>query len=224
MPTQIDLVQALQNRRSIRGFKQDAVEPSVIREILTLANRSPSYTNSQPWEVAVVSGKTRDALSQTLYELAASNAPASPDLPNPDSWPDAIAQRTKTHNIKRFEHLGIGRDDKERRKEMRLKNFQFYDAPYALFIFMDEGCGAWSTMDIGGFTQSISLAAQAYGLGTCMQASLAYYPDAVRDALGIPASKKLLVGMSIGVPDLEAPLNAYQTARMALNEFVRWYD
>ena len=220
----INIVQALGNRQSVRGFKPDPIDPAVIKDILATANRSPSFTNSQPWEVAVVTGPKRDALSQTLYELAASNAPTNPDLPVPSSWPTAIADRTKTHNIKRFEHLGIGRDDTQRRNEMRLKNFAFFNAPCALFILMDEGCGPWSVMDIGGFTQSISLASQAHGLGTCMQASLAYYPDAVRQALDIPASKKLLVGMSLGVPDTDAPLNAYRSARMDLDEFVRWYE
>jgi len=224
MHNQIALVQALQNRRSVRGFKPDPVEPAVINEILALANRSPSFTNAQPWEVAVVTGKTRDTLSKTLLELATSNAESNPDLASPMSWPPAIAARTKTHNINRFKHLGIGREDTEKRAQMRLKNYQFFDAPVALFIFKDEGCGEWSTMDIGGFTQSIALAAQAYGLGTCMQASLTYYPDAVRTALDIPANKKLLVGMSMGVPDFEAPLNAYHSTRMELNEFVRWYD
>lgn len=223
MANNIDIVQALTDRKSVRGFKPDPIDPAVINEILTVANRSPSFTNSQPWEVAVVQGQTLRSLGQTLFELASSNAPTHPDLPVPASWPPAIADRTKTHNIKRFEHLGIGRDDAEKRNEMRLKNFNFFNAPCALFIFMDEGCGPWSVMDIGGFTQSISLAAQAFGLGTCMQASLAYYPDAVRTTLSIPASKKLLVGMSMGVPDSEAPLNAYRSARMRLDEFVQWY-
>jgi len=224
MPTQIDLIQTLQNRRSVRGFKPDPIDPKVIKDILTLANRSPSFTNSQPWEVAVVTGQTRDALSHTLLELATSKAETNPDLALPSGWPAVIAQRTKTHNIKRFEHLGIGREDVQKRSEMRLKGYHFYDAPCALFIFKDEGCGDWSTMDIGGFTQSISLAAQAHGLGTCMQASLAYYPDAVRSMLDIPATKKLLVGISIGVPDFDAPLNAYHSTRTELDEFVRWYE
>jgi nitroreductase len=63
-----------------------------------------------------------------------------------------------------------------------------------------------------------------HGLGTCLQASLANYPDAIRASLGIPASKKLLVGLSIGVPDLEAPLNAYRSARMPIEDFVTWFD
>ena len=224
MPNQIELVQALKDRRSVRGFKPDPIEPAVINEILALANRSPSFTNSQPWEVAVVTGKTRDALSKTLLELATSNAESNPDLASPTSWPDNIAARTKTHNINRFKHLGIGREDTEKRTQMRLKNYEFFDAPCALFVFKDEGCGEWSTMDIGGFTQSIALAAQAYGLGTCMQASLTYYPDAVKAALDIPSTKKLLVGMSIGVPDFDAPLNAYHSTRINLDEFVRWYE
>ena len=219
----IDVLQALADRHSVRGFKSDPISTDIIKEVLSIANRSPSFTNSQPWEVAVVTGQTLQALGKTLFELASTNAPTHPDLPAPASWPPAIAERTKTHNIKRFERLGVGRDDTERRNQLRLENFKFFGAPCAMFVLMDEGCGPWSVMDIGGFTQSISLAAQAFGLGTCMQASLAYYPDAVRTALNIPASKKLLVGISLGVPDRDAPLNAYKSGRMALDEFVQWH-
>jgi len=224
MNNKLELLEGLNNRRSVRGFKPDPTDAATIEAILAVASRSPSFTNTQPWEVAVVSGKTRDELSQILSDLAQANTPAQADMPPPTSWPQAAAERSKTHNINRFKHLGIGREDTERRNQMRLQNYQFYGAPCALFIFMDEGFGDWSTMDVGGFTQSISLAAQAWGLGTCMQASLAYYPEAVRTHLGIAASKKLLVGMSLGLPDWQAPLNAYQSARMSTEEFVRWYD
>ncbi len=224
MDKTLGVLDALENRRSVRGFKPDPIDTATIRAILTIASRSPSFTNTQPWEVAVVTGATRDLLSQKLSELALANTPAQADMPPPTTWPQAAAERSKVHNINRFKHLGIGREDTEKRNQMRMQNYQFYGAPCALFIFMDEGFGPWSTMDVGGFTHSISLAAQAFGLATCMQASLAYYPDTVRQCLAIAPTKKLLVGMSVGLPDWQAPLNAYQSARMTLDEFVQWFD
>lgn len=220
----MDLLQGLNSRRSVRGFKSDAVSKKTVEDILATAGRSPSYTNTQPWEVVAVTGKKRDELSALLYELASNGAPMTPDVPTPKTWPDEAANRSKTHNINRFKALGIGRDDTDKRDALRLENYRFFGAPWVLLVFMDEGYGPWSTMDMGGFTHAITLAALGHGLGTCLQASLTYYPDAVREFLGIPSSKKLLVGMSLGVPDENAPLNAYKSARMEATDFVKWYE
>jgi nitroreductase len=218
------MLDGLRARRSIRGFKPDSISHETIERILQLAARSPSFTNTQPWEVAVVMGKKRDALSDILYQLAAQGAAVTPDMPTPQTWPNAAAERSKTHNINRFKALGVGREDTERRNELRLENYRFFGAPVVFFIFMDEGFGPWSTMDMGGFTHALALAAIGHGIGTCMQASLTYYPDAVRDYLGIEPAKKLMVGMSVGVPDLDAPLNAYESVRMQTHEFVQWFE
>ncbi len=220
----MDLLQGLKTRRSVRGFKADPVSHEVLEDILQLAGRSPSFTNTQPWEVAVVTGQKRDDLSALLFDLASSGAAMTPDVPSPTDWPEGAANRSKTHNANRFAALGIGRDDTAKRNELRLENYRFFGAPCVLLIFMDEGFGPWSTMDMGGFTHAITLAALGHGLGTCLQASLTYYPDAVRNFLNIAPSKKLLVGMSLGVPDETAPLNAYHSARMQTNEFVSWYE
>jgi nitroreductase len=219
----MELLQGIQTRRSIRGFQPKPVPQELIRTVLSAAGRSASYTNTQPWEVAVVTGAKRDELSGILYELARSNTPTNYDVLTPTSWPDALEQRSKIHGSRRFEALGIGRGDTERRNELRLKNFQFFDAPCAMFMFMDSTLGPWSTLDMGIFLNSLTLSAHGAGLGCCLQASLAGYPDAIRDCLGIPNTKKLIVGMSMGYPDLDAPLNAYHSARMEIDEFVKWY-
>jgi nitroreductase len=219
----MELIEGLETRRSVRGFKPGPIAPELINRILNAANRSPSYTNSQPWEVAIVTGAKRDELSQILYQLAASGAPANSDEPAPKSWPEDIAERTKVHGAKRFAALGVGRDDHVRRDQLRLANFKFFDAPCAMLIFMDKSLGPWSTLDMGIFIQSLTLAAHGLGLGTCLQASLSYYPDAVRKTLNIPDSKKLICGLSLGYPDLDAPLNIYRSARKELKDFATWY-
>jgi len=220
----VELLQAMAKRRSIRGFKADLVSKQTLEEVLRMAGRSPSYTNTQPWEVSVVTGACRDALSHRLYELAASGTPGQADVPVPQAWSAATAERSKTHNINRFSALGVARDDTERRQQLRLENFRFFGAPCAMFVWMDESLGPWSNMDVGGFLHALSLSAMGHGLGVCLQASLANYPDAIREHLGVPNSKKLLVGLSMGVPDMDAPLNAYRSARMDIDDFVTWHD
>lgn len=219
----MELLQGIETRRSIRGFKSTPVPEETIRKILQVASRSPSYTNTQPWEVAVVTGKKRDELSNILYDLANSDAPSNSDLPISANWPAELEKRAKEHGARRFRALTIEREDAERRKEMRLMNFRFFGAPCVIFLFMDRTLGPWSTLDMGMFAQSLALAAHDLGLGTCLQASLVNYPDAIREFLGLSKTKKLVMGISLGYPDPIAKLNAYQSARISVDDFVRWW-
>jgi nitroreductase len=54
----MDLLKGIVTRKSCRGFKPTPIKKEIIQQILIAASRSPSYTNTQPWEVAVVTGKT----------------------------------------------------------------------------------------------------------------------------------------------------------------------
>ena len=127
----MELLHGLETRRSIRGFEPKAVPQDLIRTVLKAAGRSASYTNTQPWEVAVVTGAKRDELSGILYELARSNTPTNYDVLTPTSWPEAHEQRAKVHGSRRFEALGVGRGDTSRRNELRLKNFEFFEWTFA---------------------------------------------------------------------------------------------
>lgn len=219
----MNIIEAIKNRRSIRAFKADPIPDEILKKIMKSAGKSPSYTNTQPWEVAVVSGKIKDKLSRELYKIASSDTPITPDIPKPLVWPEELEKRSKEHGERRFKVLGIGREDTEKRKNLRLLNFKFYGAPAVLFIFMEKNLGGWSIMDIGMFAQTIMLSALEYGLGTCPQAALTDYPHIVKKYLNIPESKKLVLGMSIGYPDNEALINTYRSMRVEIDELVKWY-
>jgi len=219
----MELVEGIETRRSFRAFRPVSVTKETIDRILEAAGRSPSYTNTQPWEVAVVSGKKKEELRKILHKMAESNVTPNPDLPTPSVWPPELEKRAREHGARRFKALGIERENEQQRKELRLRNFEFYGAPSVLFLFMDSKLSSYSIFDMGLFAQSLILAAHSFGLGSCLQAALANYPDAVREFLGIPRTKLLVLGISMGYPDLEAPINTYRSARVGLNDFVRWY-
>lgn len=219
----MDLLQGINSRQSIRGFQSTPVSEMLLRDVLQAAGRSPSYKNTQPWEVSIVSGAKRDALAEVLFKLASDNTPPKYDFPAPESWPAALDFRSKDHGTRRFNALGVARDNQTLRNALRLQNFKFFGAPCAVFFFMDASLEHWSTLDMGLFLQSFTLAAHGAGLGTCMQASVSGYPDAIRQYLEIPSSKKLIVSMSLGYPDMEAPINSYQSTRMDIDEFTTWH-
>jgi nitroreductase len=220
----MEMLEGIAARRSCRAFKSAPIPKETMERILEAAARSPSYTNTQPWEVVVVSGKKKNELGKILYDMAEGGVPVNPDLPAPKGWPPELDRRAREHGARRFRALGIERENEQQRKELRLLNFKFYGAPCVLFLFMDRTLTSWSIFDIGLFTQSLILAAHSLGLDSCLQASIAGYPDAVRDFLGIPKTKLLVLGISLGYPDLKAPINTYQSSRVSPKDFVRWYD
>ena len=83
----MEILEGIKTRQSIRAFKPNPINRDVMKKILEAASNSPSYSNTQPWEVVVVSGKKKHELSGKLLELARAKAPTNPDLPTPKSWP-----------------------------------------------------------------------------------------------------------------------------------------
>ena len=220
----MELLDGIETRRSIRGFEPTPIPEEIMGKILKAASSSPSYTNTQPWEVAVVSGKKKDELSKILYELASAKAATNPDTPMPKDWPPELAQRSGEHGARRLKTLGVEREDEEGREKLRLMNYEFYGAPCILFLFMDSSLGPWSIFDMGLFAQNLILAAHSFGVESCLQASVTNYADEIRKFLGVPETKKLIIGISIGYPDTEAKLNTYQSIKQKPEEFVRRYS
>lgn len=220
-------MEALDNittRLSYRVFKNDPILKSDLNKIIEAASNSPSYTNTQPWELAVVTGKNKDKLAGELLELAKMNAPTSPDISKPESWPPVLEARSMEHGKRRLETLGIARSDKEGREKLRLMNYEFYGAPCALFLFMDGSLGEWSVYDMGLFTQNLILTAHSLGVGSCIQASVVDYAKEIKRFLNIPESNKLLACISMGYPDPDAKLNLYRSIKKKPEQFVHWYE
>jgi nitroreductase len=220
----MELLEGIKTRRSYRGFKPTPIPEEIMKQILEAAGNSPSYQNTQPWEVAVVSGKKRDELSKIVHELAKAKTPQNSDLVHPKSWPSEHEARAREHGARRLRAMGVEREDEEARETLRLMNYEFYGAPCVILLFMDRTLGHWSVYDMGLFSQTLQLAAHSFGLGTCIQASVPGYPDEIRKFLGIPESRQLVIAISIGYPDMEAKLNTYRSIKMKLEEFVRWYS
>lgn len=220
----MDAIECITGRMSIRKFKPDPVPKELIMEVLSVAARSPSYKNSQPWEVAVVSGRKKEELSSLLLSLFHRGEKPVPDLPEPTSWPESIARRIEEHRLKRAKALGRDLSDPAALQQMKIANYNFYGAPCAIFIFQDSSLSMWSIFDAGIFAYGIMLAARAKGLGTVPQAFLVDYAPHIKRFLGIPEDKRLVIGISIGYPDNEAMENSFRSERMALKEFVRWIE
>jgi nitroreductase len=219
----MDVIEGIESRRSIRAFKNTPIPEKTIQKILKAAANSPSYTNTQPWEVVVVSGEKKEGLSDLIYELARSKAEAHPDIPSPQQgWAPEHAARLGEHGARRLAAVGVARDDEAGRDELALRNFRFYGAPCAIFLFMEGSLNEWSVFDMGLFTQNLILAAHALGVESCLQASVPNYSPEIKKFLGIPEKKRLVICISLGFADPDAKLNTYRAVKQTPEEFTQW--
>jgi len=217
----MDAIECIKSRMSIRKFRPDPVLEDLLIEIIEAAKWSPSYKNSQPWEVAIVSGEKKESLSKMLIDLLDKNEPPCPDIPEPQSWPPAEKARIDSLMKMRSEQTGKDLNDPKVKRKAKTVNFNFYKAPHGIFLFQDASLSLWSLFDIGLFAQSLMLAAHAHGVGTVPQAFLTDYALQVKKFLGIPETKRLVLGISAGYPDWESPANKFKTDRVDRDKFLR---
>lgn len=220
----MDAIECIMTRKSIRKFTPEPVPGETLTKVFDAARRSPSYKNSQPWEAVVVSGTKKEELSRRLIDIVERGTRPYPDIPEPESWPPAEGARIADLMKKRAQAAGVDLNDPEVLKKAKIANFGFYGAPHAIYLFQDSSLTQWSIFDIGLFAQSLMLAAHAHGLGTVPQAFTTDYARDVKEFLGIPENKRLVLGISIGYPDMTSDVNAFTSDRAELDEIVRWVE
>jgi nitroreductase len=212
----------LDQRWACRQFLPDQIPHEVIERLLTLALRTPSWSNTQPWQVVVTEGAATDRFREALVAHVRSGAPATPDLAHPAGFSGPYRQRRKESGIQLYESLGIGKGDAEASLRQFVRNFEFFDAPHVAIISTEDELGPYGAIDTGLFVNTVLLAAHSLGLATIPQASVASYSPFIRDYFGLPGTRRVLAAISFGYPDTEHPVNSFRTARADLDEIVTW--
>ncbi len=220
----MEAIDCITTRKSIRKFTDQPVSRELIMDVIRTAQQSPSYKNSQPWEVAVVSGDKKEGLSRLMIDLLATDTAATPDLAAPTSWPAPEQARIKELFQMRLEATGIDLSAPAIIKKAKRANFSFYGAPLAVYLYQESSLSEWSLFDLGLFAQSLMLAAHGKGLGSVPQAFITDYSAEVKEYLGIPATKRLVLGLSVGYPDMESSVNKLTTSRAPAEEITTWFE
>jgi len=221
----MNVIKALKQRHSTRAFLDRPVSREQVRRLLDAALQAPSGANTQPWEVAVVTGKTRTRLQQALLDAYASGTPAQMDYQYyPLKWREPYGGRRNACAMQLYQALEIRREDRERRRTQWMANYRAFDAPVMLMFFLQRGFEAGSFIDYGLFLQSLMLAALDEGLATCPQAALGEYAGIVKELLEYPRDSVLICGMALGYEDTAAAVNQYRTPRAEVEAFTRFFD
>ncbi len=214
-----DLEDAIGERHSTRMFLRDEPVPQyLVEEALTLAMRAPSNSNIQPWHLVLASGRGRNRLVEALLEVAAVESPSVPVLP------ESFAHMRRDLGALVYGSMGIARHDADARRIAVLRNWEFFRAPLAGIVCMHRDLDYVDAIGVGMFLQTFLLALTARGLGTCVQVSIAGYPDVVREQLNISEDLRILTGLAIGYPDPSFAANDLRVPRNAVRDNVVFVD
>ena len=230
--TQTVVDAAITSRMSARAYTAQPVPRAIIAELLQVASRAPSGTNTQPWKVYVLQGDSRNSLCEKVC-TAHDAIRANPELATqyreeydyyPEKWVSPYIDRRRENGWSLYGLLGIGKADKDKMHLQHQRNYKFFDAPVGLMFTVDKVMGRGSLVDYGMFLQSIMVAARGHGLHTCAQAAWNGFGKIILPHIGAGPDEMLICGMALGYADETDVVNTLKTPRVPVEEFTHWLD
>src|ERR1700753_356020 len=207
-----------------RASLPQPVPRETIEHVLTAAQRTASWCNSQPWQVLIASGAAKEKFRETIYGKVASGAAEDGDFPFPREYLGVYLERRRESGFQLYNTLGIARGDKVAYARQALENFNFFGAPHVAIIHTDEALGIYGAIDCGAYVGNFLLAVQALGLGAIPQAALAHQSGLIRRHFGIGDDRRVVCGISFGFPDRDHKINSYRTSRADVAEAAVFVD
>lgn len=207
-------------RRSIRGYKQEPVPKSVVREIIELAMRAPSSMNTQPWNFYVLTGEPLDKVRSGNVERILAGVPDSREFRGHGAYAGAHRERQIEVAVQLFTAMGIERDNKEKRQDWVLRGFRQFDAPVSIVVTYDKSIegGDIGPFDCGAVTNALVNAAWSRGLGCVINSQGIMQSPVVREHAGISDDQVIMICVAMGYPDDSFAANAVVSRRKSVDD------
>jgi len=214
----MDVLTAMKERRSTRAYLRRPLERETIEALLSHALEAPSAINLQPWEITVVSGEEKERLSRILVvRMKERNISCGPGASRP------LAEHFRARQRGLLDCMLPGLPDGVPFQDfINEGSCNFYGAPAALILTIDDVFSSARMTDMGVIVGYLVLAAHAMGLGTCPIGLISAFEDDIKDLLNLREERKVVIGMALGYPDPDAPINKVRSDRVELSEVVKW--
>jgi nitroreductase len=213
---------AINTRQSVRAFLPTPVKRVTVEELLTLAARSASGSNIQPWRVRVIAGDVRDRMVKGIFDAVERDGfePYQREWNYyPVNWREPFLGRRRKIGWDMYNLLDVAKGDFEGTQRARMRNYEFFGAPVGMIFTLDEDLEIGSWLDLGIYLGTLMIAARGHGLHTCPQAAFADFHKVIRPILDIPEKEIIVCGMALGHIDPDAPVNELATSRAPLADF-----
>lgn len=218
------LEEAVKSRRSVRGFLDKPVPKEIINKAFEIAQRSPSNSNIQPWQVFVASGVTRDAIRELLLAQFNHGFERISEFDYPERFEAPYRKRQVDCAVAMYSEMGIARDDKLGRLNALLRNFELFDAPHVAFFCMDKSFPASVAVDVGMYAQTLMLAFTSLGVGSCAMGALRNWTNIPREVFNFSDNLGVLFGMTFGYEDTSLPVNRLRMHRNPVEDCVTFKE
>ncbi len=219
----MDIIEAIRTRRSIRQFKSDEVPKEVLTQLIDISRWSPSGSNTQPWEFAILGGKTLEEVNKDIINRR-KDSPGHPDIPYPPMpEPYRTRQKEVLQTMNAYQHPRDAQGLRKKNEADRNTDGVFFGAPDAIIVYTDREICPRAFLGLGMIAQTISLAALHFGLATCIMSMVTYWPEVYREKNIIPENKLIAFGIVVGYPDMEASVNNFPRTREPVDSFTHWY-
>jgi nitroreductase len=217
---------------SARAFTTQPVPRELITQLLAQASRAPSGTNTQPWKVYVLQGKSRDTLVEKVcaaHDEVRAHPEKAADYREPydyypEKWVSPFIDRRRENGWSLYGLLGITKADKDKMHAQHQRNYRFFDAPVGLMFTLDKVMGRGSLVDYGMFLQTLMLSARGMGLHTCPQAAWNGFGSIILPHIGAGDNEMLVCGMALGYADTSEIVNTFRTPREPVESFTQWLE
>ncbi|MGB6537135.1 MAG: nitroreductase [Xanthobacteraceae bacterium] len=222
----MDVFDAVSSRIACRAFRDQPVDPKIVRDLIVRAARAASGGNLQPWQLYALTGAPLAELRRRVAEHIDGRDPRHDDAEYPiypETMWEPYKSRREEHGVQLYGALKIARGDAEGRLGQYKRNFAFFDAPVALFIAVDRKLGPGQWADLGGYIHALMFLARGHGLDTCPQESWARMHPIVRAFVKMPPEQMLFCALAIGYGDHSHPANSFRSPRAELPQFCRFF-
>jgi len=216
----VNVIDAIMSRRSIRAFKPEPPTEDELMKILAAANQSPSWADTQPWEVFAAGGAALARIRERFLANYENGVPLGNDVLRPCEWPPGPKQRMLNFIEARCAALGVIPGDEAEREASMRRNLEFFGAPVVVYLCLHKDLTPWSYFDLGLFAQSLMLAGMEYSMGSVVAVNLVAYPDIIRQELEIPDECTVMIGIALGYEDPEDNANQVRSIRRPVEDAV----
>ena len=207
----------LTREHATRKFTDQRVSEKTVRKVIEEAQRTPSLLNSQPWRIYVAEGEVAKTIRKEHEEKTLANEEPHEEF---DSllnveW-DTFPSKNMATMSETLVYLLRGEADDFDQAQLKL-----FNAPVIVFLTIPKQSPAWSIFDLGGFSQTLMLAANNRGLSTMPAHAFVKYPEVIRKYLDIPEDETIGIGIGLGYPNKKATINNYKSKRVPLDEILK---
>ena len=205
----------MEKRYSARDFTSKEIAESDLCEIIEISELSPSWANTQPWNVYIATGESLNKIREKWIEQNTAEIEGNSDLPT--GHREDFGKRGLNNRDQFFgEALEVVGNPEDFAKTQHV----LFNSTAIVYLTIPKGSPMWSVYDLGAFSMSLMLAASEKDIDSIPAYELIKYHEVLRENLPIPESEDIIAGIALGYAS-DAKINEFRSSRLDVNDILK---